>query len=69
MSYGFQVGDTVRHVKGGESGIVTELDADYDHGGLTTCRVVWGAISVQDAQATPREDQDIQWTNKLVKVI
>jgi hypothetical protein len=65
--YGFDVADTVRHIKGGAmSGIVTELDSEHDLGGVTTCRVVWGAESVEDAMATPREDQDIQWTNKLV---
>lgn len=68
MDYGFQVGDTVCHLKDGETlGVVTELDADHDLGGVTTCRVVWGANSVEDAMATPRADQDIQWTNKLVR--
>lgn len=67
MDYGLQVGDSVRHIKGGEAGIVTELDAAHDLGGVTTCRVVWGASSVEDAQTTPRADQDIQWTNKLVR--
>lgn len=69
MDYGLQIGDTVCHVKDTTlQGIVTELDAGHDQGGVTTCRVVWGAESVEDAQATPREDQDIQWTHKLVRV-
>lgn len=64
--YGFGVGDRVTHCKGGEPGIVTELDSAHDLGGVTTCRVAWGADSLEDALATPREDQDVQWTNKLV---
>jgi hypothetical protein len=66
--YGFVVGNSVCHIgDNAMEGIVTELDAEYDLGGVTTCRVVWGATSVEDAMATPREDQDIQWTNKLVR--
>lgn len=69
MDYGFQVGDTVCHIKDTElCGVVTELDADHDLGGVTTCRVAWGTRSLAEAQATPREEQDIQWTNKLVRV-
>lgn len=68
VDYGFGVGDSVYHVgDNAMGGIVTELDADYDLGGVTTCRVVWGATSFEDAMATPRDDQDIQWTNKLVR--
>jgi hypothetical protein len=66
MDYGFVVGDSVVHIADNdETGIVTELDTEYDHGGITTCRVVWGATSLEDARSTPRADQDIQWTNKL----
>lgn len=66
--YGFAVGDFVTHVgDNATGGIVTELDADYDLGGVTTCRVAWGAATFEEAMATPRDDQDIQWTNKLVK--
>lgn len=66
MDYGFDVGDSVVHNRDVEEiGIVTELDTEYDHGGITTCRVVWGATSLEDARRTPRADQDIQWTNKL----
>jgi len=69
MDYGFHVGDTVCHVKDSEMrGIATELDAGHDLGGVTTCRIAWGAVSIEDAMATPRSDQDIQWTNKLVHV-
>jgi hypothetical protein len=67
VDYGFGVGDSVRHKKESEpTGIVTELDSDHDLGDVTTCRVVWGAESLEDAMSTPRADQDIQWTNKLV---
>lgn len=67
--YGFLVGDSVFHIKDNAMvGFVTELDADYDLGDVTTCRVVWGAISFKDAKETPREEQDIQWTNKLLRV-
>lgn len=67
--YGFNVGDTVCHIKDYEmTGIVTEIDSEYDLGDVTTCRVVWGAENVTDAMQTPREDQDIQWTNKLVAI-
>lgn len=66
MDYGFGVGDQVVHLKGdAEAGYVTELDSEHDLGDVTTCRVVWGAKSFEDAKNTPREDQDIQWTNKL----
>lgn len=65
VDYGFSVGDRVVHKKGSEPGYVIELDSDYDLGGITTARVVWGATSYQDARNTPREDADIQWTNKL----
>lgn len=69
MNYGFQVGDTVHHIKDSELyGIVTEIDFDHDLGDVTTCRVVWDVESVDAANLTPREDQDIQWTNKLVFV-
>lgn len=65
--YHVKVGDLVAHEKELETaGIVTELDADYDLGGVTTCRVVWGATTMEAALNTPREEQDIQWTNKLV---
>lgn len=67
--YGFQLHDRVSHIKDNDlHGIVTELDGDHDLGGVTTCRVVWGAYSVEDAMSTPRDDQDIQWTNKLILV-
>ena len=69
MDYGFEVGDTVCHVKDtAASGLVTEIDADYDLGDVTTCRVAWGAKSLEEALAFPRDDQDIQWTNKLTRV-
>lgn len=68
--YGFEVGSSVFHVKdvGGDAGIVTEIDNEFDLGDVTTCRVVWGAVDLADALATPKEDRDIQWTNKLVPV-
>lgn len=64
LNYGFQVGDLVSHLKDASLlGIVTELDA----GGVTTCRVAWGAESMEAAHVIPREAQDIQWTNKLTR--
>lgn len=69
LQYGFNVGDSVCHIKDYQMvGIVTEIDSEYDLGDITTCRVVWDAKDFQDAKNTPREDQDIQWTNKLVPV-
>lgn len=63
------VGDKVTHRKGeGEIGFVMEVDFEYDLGGVTTCRVVWDVETFEQAKAVLREDQDIQWTNKLVKV-
>lgn len=63
------VGDKVTHRKGdGEIGFVMEVDFEYDLGGVTTCRVVWDVETFEQAKAAPREDQDIQWTNKLVKI-
>lgn len=68
MNYGFGVGSKVNHVKdvGGESGFVIEIDSDHDLGDVTTCRVVWGAKDFDEAKALPKEDSDVQWTNKLV---
>jgi len=67
IDYGFGVGDLVCHIgDDAMAGIVTELDADYDLGGVTTCRVAWGATSMEEAKAIAREDQDVQWTNKLI---
>ena len=69
MDYGINVGDTACHVKDYSlTGIVVEIDTEYDQGGVTTCRVAWGASSLEEAKSFPREDQDIQWTNKLVRV-
>lgn len=66
---GLEVGDKVTHRKGdGETGFVIEVDFEYDLGGVTTCRVVWDVETFEQAKASPREHQDIQWTNKLVKV-
>lgn len=65
-NYGFNVWDRVCHIRDPElKGICTEIDEDCDLGDVTTCRVAWGASSIEEAQATPREDTDIQWTNKL----
>lgn len=66
--YGFDVGDQVVHVKGGGPGYVIEIDSDCDLGGVTTARVVWNVSSFEEAKNTPREDSDIQWTNKLRRV-
>lgn len=69
IDYGFDVGDVVCHQAETDAhGIVTELDSDHDLGGVTTCRVAWGANTWEEAMAVPREDQDIQWTNKLYRV-
>lgn len=68
--YGVAVGDQVTHVRDDSiNGYVTELDADHDLGDVTTCRVVWGANSLDEAKDAPREDHDIQWTNKLEAVL
>lgn len=67
IDYGFGVGDLVCHIgDNAMEGIVTELDADYDLGGVTTCRIAWGASSMEEAMMIAREDQDVQWTNKLI---
>lgn len=62
-----KVGSNVQHVRDDSlKGVVVEMDEYL--GGVTTCRVVWGAKSLEDARASHREDQDIQWTTKLVLV-
>lgn len=67
--YGFTVGDRVTHVRDdGAEGIVTEIDSEYDLGDVTTCRVAWDVRSYEEAKLVPREDTDIQWTNKLALV-
>lgn len=67
INYGFSVGDKVTHLKDQSLvGIVMEIDADFDQGGVTTCRVAWGAVDFEDAKNTPRDEQSIHWTNKLV---
>lgn len=69
IDYGFSVGDPVWHVGDTEVvGFVIELDSEYDQGGVTTCKVVWDAGTLEEAVKVPREDQDIQWTNKLLRV-
>lgn len=67
LNYGFKLGDQVIHVRAAElgTGTVTELDADADLGGVTTCRVAWGCSSAAEAARVPRSDQSIHWTNKL----
>ncbi len=47
-------------------GYVVQVDDAVDD--IATCRVVWGAASLADAWATPHEDQDVQWSNKLVVI-
>lgn len=66
--YGFAVGDAVVHIREQEAdqGILIEIDADHDLGDVTTCRVMWGCSSLEEALSHPREDSDIVWTNKLV---
>jgi len=67
VDYGFLVDDFVEHVRDNTLiGIVVQIDSEHDLGGVTTCRVVWGAKTVAEAHATDKIDQDIQWTNKLV---
>lgn len=67
MDYGFQVGDQVEHRRAPElgAGTVTELDADADLGGVTTCRVAWGCVSAAEVADVPRADQSVHWTNSL----
>ncbi len=62
---GFASGDRVCHSRDSNlEGVIVALDSDV--GGLTTCSVVWGATSLDDALAAPHCDRDVQWTNKLV---
>ena len=64
--YGFTVGDEVTHKRDDSlTGFVMELDSKHDLGDVTTCRVVWGALSFEEAKDVPYAHQDIQWTNKL----
>lgn len=64
--YGFTVGDRVVHVRDDSvEGFVIEIDSDHDLGDVTTCRVAWDVSSYDEAKLVPREDTDIQWTNKL----
>ncbi len=54
--YPITEGDRVRHIKDSSmSGIVTHIDRNLPH--PTTCNVHWDGDL----------DEDIQWTNKLVK--
>lgn len=48
------------------SGVVIAIDHLYDHGGTTTCQVVWGVDTLSEAMEAPPSARDIQWTNKLV---
>lgn len=66
--YGFTVGDEVIHKRDDSlTGFVMEMDDKHDLGDVTTCRVVWGALTFDEAKLSPREHQDIQWTNKLTR--
>ncbi len=69
VDYGFAVGDVVNHVKDASAtGVVTEIDTDFDLGGVTTCRVLWDVGTLEEAHTFPYKDQDVQWTNKLARV-
>lgn len=69
IDYGFIEGDVVSHVKDSEEqGVVVAIDSAYDLGGVTTCRVVWGVTTLEEARKVPTQDQDVQWTNKLYRV-
>lgn len=65
--YGFCVGSLVLHLRemDGEAGVVLEIDSEHDQGDVTTCRVLWGVTSLNEAISYHREDSDIVWTNKL----
>lgn len=68
--YGFEVGDQVALMREAEpSGIVVAIDHLHDLGGTTTCQVVWGAKTMEEALEAPLSDRDIQWTNKLAAVL
>jgi hypothetical protein len=65
--YGFEVGDEVVLLREPDpTGIVVAIDHHYDHGGTTTCEVVWGTKSLAEALDEPLSVRDIQWTNKVV---
>ena len=70
--YGIDVGDLVRHVKESSwTGIVTEINDNLND--VTTCRVAWDdnhdhALTLEETLTLPRENTDIQWTNKLVRI-
>lgn len=69
IDYGISVGDKVEHIKSDDmTGIITQIDSDYDLGGVTTCTVAWEAQTLEEALLYAKEDLDIQWTNKLVRV-
>lgn len=56
------VGDTVEHVKEiGVRGKVVQIDANLIPRGVTTCQVLWD--DAKDGET------DIQWTNKLYKIV
>lgn len=65
--YPFEVGDTVRHRNClALTGVVTHIDKNLPH--PTTCLVRWE----NNSGNLPRDDNsddDIQWTNRLIKVM
>lgn len=69
IDYGFSVGDVVCHVKDPSTrGVVFDIDEAHDLGGVTTCRVAWDVMNLEEALQLPKADTDIQWTNKLSRV-
>ncbi|MBI6882611.1 hypothetical protein [Pseudomonas putida] len=64
-----KAGDKVTHIRDDDAvGFVIEVDAGHETFDTTTCRVVWGVETYEEAKQVPRDDQDIQWTNKLALV-
>jgi len=62
----FNVGDTVALKREPEpSGIIVMIDHDHSIGDVTTCEIVWGVETLEEALSRPATERDIQWTNKL----
>lgn len=61
-----EYGDKVTHIKDDSlNGVVIDVDDNLID--VTTCLVVWGVETLEEALKL-KDDADIQWTNKLMTI-
>lgn len=62
----FKIGKKVELKRDPEwTGFIMQVDDENITFDQTTCLIVWGVESYEEAQMVDRSEWDIQWTNKL----